>query len=98
MERSNTFEQYRHTLLPALHSKREEFILLGYKDVKVEQLWNYMKVKKWKNEESRMLHQLVNDILSVGVGEYMHYATMEAFKDSQKNTDRDMESYKDLFM
>lgn len=97
MEVNESFEKYRQTLIPVMHSKREEFLLLGYKDLEIEQLWSYLKVKKWKKNEERMLHQLVEDILSVRVSDYMNYATMEAFKESQRNRTPSLEEFKDLF-
>lgn len=98
MKRSHYFERYRTKLLPAIQSKCEEFILFGYKDVTEDHFWEYMIRKKWKKyKEDRFLHELVNDILSVKMGDYMHYATMEAFKDSQKNNVTNIDSFKDLF-
>ncbi|MGM9923737.1 MAG: post-transcriptional regulator [Bacillus sp. (in: firmicutes)] len=95
MGNEHVFEQYRSILLPALHSKREEFILLGYKDMKVEHLWEFLKKKKWKKEEDRMLYQLINDILTITIGEYMTYNTVEAFKASQRE-EIDMDAFRDL--
>ncbi|MBD8069320.1 post-transcriptional regulator [Bacillus sp. PS06] len=77
----NGFDQYRNDVKPALKSKLEEFILYGYDSVTEEELWQYLCKKKWKRErETKLLYQIVNDILSVKIGEYMNYATVEAFK------------------
>lgn len=98
MNKSHYFEKYRSKLLPALQSKREEFVLLGYTEVTVDHVWSYMKNKKWKKvNEDVLLHQLVNDVLSVKVGDYMHYETVEAFKEAQKNKVPDLDSFRDLF-
>ncbi|MFC4320913.1 post-transcriptional regulator [Litchfieldia salsa] len=77
----NFFDQYRDEVQPALKSKLEEFILFGYDSVTEEELWQYLCKKKWKRErEAKLLYQIVNDILSVKIGEYMNFATVEAFK------------------
>ncbi|WP_019242729.1 MULTISPECIES: post-transcriptional regulator [Bacillus] len=98
MKKSHCFEKYRSKLQPALQSKREEFILLGYTEVTDDYIWDFMTKKKWKKaNEDALLHQLVNDVLSVKIGEYMHYATVEAFKEAQKNNVPDLDSFRDLF-
>ena len=92
------YEQYRQTLDLAIKSKCNEFAILGYNDVTNDHLWEYLLIKKWKKPmEEAHLHQLMNDVLSVKIGEYMHYKTIEAFKYSQKNKGPDFESFKDLF-
>jgi len=98
MEGIHPYEQYRYTLLPVLKSKCEEFAILGYKDVTAEQVWGYLILKKWKKHDEEIhLHQLVNDVLTVKIGEYMHFKTIEAFKYSQVNKGPDFESFRDLF-
>ncbi len=94
----HSFEPYRTKLAPALQSKCEEFILLGFKEVSPSELWNYLLAKKWKKKENKMLHELVNDIMSVNISDYMHFERMETFKDSQKKDAPDLGSFKDLFV
>ena len=91
--------QFRMDVLPALQSKIEEFALHGYKDVTSEQLWEYLVLKRWKkeNHETMPLHQMVNDILSVKVGDYMHHSRIETFRTSQKSNTEDLSSFRDLF-
>jgi hypothetical protein len=38
--------------------------------------------KKWKNRKDVQIHELAGDILSVKIGEFMNYATVESFKTS----------------
>ncbi|MCY7735622.1 post-transcriptional regulator, partial [Bacillus safensis] len=42
---------YKDHLKPFLFSKLEEFIVLGYKDVDLEELWSYLENKKWKKKQ-----------------------------------------------
>ncbi len=99
MEKMHPYEPYRLELLPVIHSKCEEFLLLGYDKVSVDYFWDFLKNKKWKKtkEATSSIHQLVNDIMTVKMGEYIQYQTIEAFKDSEKNTVTDIESFRDLF-
>ncbi|MBY0123920.1 post-transcriptional regulator [Bacillus sp. S/N-304-OC-R1] len=81
MEISHTYDHLRNELKPALKSKQEEFSLLGYDRVTEQELWDFLKRKKWrKADENRRISELVQDIFSVKVGEFFNYATVEAFK------------------
>ncbi|THE15333.1 post-transcriptional regulator [Bacillus timonensis] len=78
---THMYDRFRETVRPFLKSKLEEFELYGYDSVKEEELWEFLKNKKWRKEkEEKLLYQIASDILSVKVGEYMNYATVEAFK------------------
>jgi len=76
------YEQFRENVRPVLTVKCEEFTLFGYDKVSEDELWNYLQKKKWKKETShdKLLYQVVSDIMSIKIGEYMNYATVEAFK------------------
>lgn len=75
------YDEYFHHLKPALQSKAEEFLLLGYDKVNEEDIWKFLQSKTWKNpEEGRRTYQLVADILSLDVGSFMNYASVEAFR------------------
>lgn len=71
---------YKDHLKPFLRSKTEEFRILGYDDIEIEELWSYLLNKKWKKKKDVQIHQLAGDILSVKIGEFMNYATVESFK------------------
>lgn len=75
------FSELRQLVTPALISKKEEFILLGYHDISMEELWTFFVKKKWKKlKKGLKLHEAINDILRLNVSEYISYATIEAFK------------------
>src|SRR5690606_7919163 len=75
------YDKYREKVRPFLKSKLEEFELYGYDSVKEEELWDFLKSKTWRKEkEEKLLYQIVSYILSIKVGDYMNYATVEAFK------------------
>ncbi|KAA6448773.1 post-transcriptional regulator [Bacillus swezeyi] len=75
-------ELYKDHLKPFLLSKAEEFMILGYDDIEIKELWSYLLNKKWKNKKDVQIHHLAGDILSVKIGEFMNYATVESFKTS----------------
>jgi hypothetical protein len=76
-----TWDETKEYVQPAILSKVEEFKLLGYNTVSEEEVWNCLRRKIWKrNEEPAPLRELVNDILSLSIGVYMSYITVEAYK------------------
>ncbi|WP_075982419.1 post-transcriptional regulator [Bacillus massilinigeriensis] len=78
------YDHFRELVQPAMKSKLEEFELLGYGTVLEETLWKYLTNKRWKKpKEEIKLFEIVQDILSVDVGEYMSFVTVEAFKESE---------------
>lgn len=67
-----------------LHSKLEEFSLLGYGQVSEQELWGFLHRKKWRKlTEPKLLHEVVADIMSIKVGDFINYATVEALKEAE---------------
>lgn len=96
MKIGHEYDRFRQVVGPVLKSKLEEFELLGYGTVKEQELWNFLTRKKWRkpNEEIH-LYEIVQDIFSVPIGEYMNFATVEAFKVTDFSID-DKDDMKDL--
>jgi hypothetical protein len=83
MENSDTFNQYRSKVEPALLSKLEEFQLLGYDSVSEDGLWDFLLRKKWKKvKDAKKLYEIVDDILSVKVSDFISYTTIETYKNN----------------
>lgn len=62
-------------------SKAEEFRMIGYEQVKSEDIWecvSYPYLKKGKPA----LHEMVNDILSLKVTQFMNWNTMQMYRGS----------------
>lgn len=75
------YYDYFHRLKPALISKAEEFSVLGYEDISIKDIWRFLIEKKWrKPKEGIRVYELVSDVLSLKVGEFMNFATVEAFR------------------
>lgn len=58
-------EQLYKRLKPALVAKANEMRMQGYKYVKEDDVWNYLKEVKWVNSKNLLLFQMVRDILNV---------------------------------
>ena len=81
MKIGHEYDRFRQEVSLVLNSKLEEFAVMGYGVVQEQELWNFLIRKKWrKPKESIRLYEIVQDIFSVKVGEYMNFATVEAFK------------------
>lgn len=74
------FDEFRDHVRPAIRSKVEEFILLGYEDISEEKLWTFLKAKTWKKTPELYVHEVVRDVLALKVGDFMNFATVESFK------------------
>ncbi|WP_096440380.1 post-transcriptional regulator [Alteribacter populi] len=80
------FDRWKDDLIPALESKAEEWQLLGYDRVSVEDVWQCVTVK-WQKElkkgeltEPLRVHRLIGDVFSLKATEYMNWLTIEAYK------------------
>lgn len=94
---SHPLDHFREQVKPAVISKIEEFVLLGYDRVSEEEIWKYLTMKKWKrNSEGKMLHQVVNDILTLRICEFMNFATVEAYKSPDWFSTDGVEALKEL--
>lgn len=92
MKIGHEYDRYRSQVQPALKSKLDEFRLLGYETINEQALWNYLTKKKWRKvQEDIKLYEVVQDIMSVNVGEYMNFATIEAFKKTEFSFDNNDE-------
>jgi hypothetical protein len=97
LQNIHQYDEYYDILQPALNSKAEEFLLIGYGKVEINDLWNYLTKKKWKKHtESKRLHELVSDVLSLKVGDFMNFATVEAFRSPNWFIDLKQEELQEL--
>ena len=68
-------EELYKRVLPALKSKRKLILLDGFKSVKKNDIWNYLKDNKWNNQSGLELCDMVDDILNTDnslIAEYCH--------------------------
>ena len=60
----NSLEELYNRLRPALNAKMSELEANGYGYLKPEDIWNYLKEKKWKSGHNLMLSDMVSDIFN----------------------------------
>jgi len=60
-----SLEQLYKRLKPALVAKANEMRMQGYKYIKADDVWNYLKEVKWSNSKNLLLFEMVRDILNV---------------------------------
>lgn len=63
MEFSSIAELYAR-LEPALIAKVADLNRNGIDYIKKEDIWNYLKIKKWQKASNLLLYQMVDDILN----------------------------------
>lgn len=90
MGAEHAYDSFRKEVQPALTCKVDEFALLGYETISEDELWEFLKIKKWrKAKEEVKIYEIVSDIMSIKVGEYMTYASVEAMKNEEFSLDDD---------
>lgn len=82
MTEDHPYDKYREQITPAIISKVEEFILLGYDRTSEDQVWACLKKKVWKKKKDDIrIHQLVSDVMKLPVQTYMSYLTVQSYSD-----------------
>lgn len=61
----NSLEELYNRLKPALVTKKNEMNRNGFKYIKIEDIWNYLKEVKWKKSKNLSLCEMVSDVLNV---------------------------------
>ena len=61
----NSLEELYNRLKPALTTKKNEMNRNGYKYIKIEDIWNYLKEIKWKKAKDLSLYEMVSDVLNI---------------------------------
>lgn len=60
----NSIKELYDRLTPALEAKVSELKRNNLDYIKKDDIWNYLKIKKWKNANNLLLYQMVDDILN----------------------------------
>lgn len=69
--------EYEGELRELCRVKSEEFSLMGYDRIAPDVIWNCVLAMKKGNHS---LHEFVSSLLTLQIGQLMHYETMNAFK------------------
>ncbi len=76
MNEFHSKEELFKRVYPALKTRYIQFCRLGYSDVSVEEIWNYLS-NQWKNGNDLMLSDIVNDIMNVTYDEIKAFLNNE---------------------
>lgn len=77
-EQQKQLDQLKVELKDVCQSKAEEFHLLGYENVTLDEVWEC--VASAYRKEIPPLHKVVNDILSLSVTKFMNWMTMKIYR------------------
>ena len=61
----NSIKELYDRLQPALNTKITELKRNDLDYIKVEDIWNYLKITKWEKSNNLLLYQMVDDILNL---------------------------------
>ena len=89
-EFSSTIELYNH-LKPALNAKKNALSKMGYSYIKIEDIWNCLKIKKWSRSNNLKLYEMVDDILNTS-SDFFEEFVKEQYNKQKKEIDLDKES------
>ena len=57
-------EELYKRLLPALRTKQTELKRTGYKNINEKDIYDYLKINKWKKSRNLTLYEMVDQILN----------------------------------
>lgn len=69
----NTKEELFNRVKPALNIKEKDLKKLGYLNISLIDVWNYLIESKWSKSHNLVLSDIVDDILNVDVDGLLEY-------------------------
>jgi len=76
----NSIKELYDRVTPALNTKVTELKRNDLDYIKKDDIWNYLKDKKWSNANNLLLYQMVDDILNLDNNEIDEYVKEEIRK------------------
>ncbi|SDI93234.1 post-transcriptional regulator [Salimicrobium halophilum] len=73
-------QEWRSYIDPALESKKQEFLLLGYSTATKEEIWNCLNKKVWKKNKQKRLHAVVQDVFRLQPHTYLSYVANQIYQ------------------
>lgn len=82
MNVTSDVNEWKQALWPTVEMKADEFELLGYGRIERDEVWKCIteNAERGKIEKPFRLHQLVNEVLSLSLNDYMNRLRMEALR------------------
>ncbi|EHH8076442.1 hypothetical protein J8072_001378 [Listeria monocytogenes] len=81
----DTFSEWYEDLAPAISIKVEDFHILGYREIKASHIWAFLTEEKWKNEPTTALHERINDVMQMNIGQLMQFIMTTAEQESNNH-------------
>ncbi|MDD9147670.1 MULTISPECIES: post-transcriptional regulator [unclassified Sporolactobacillus] len=83
-ETNEGMEKWRNEIMPFLQSKLEEFHLLGLNHLTMDEFWKFTKerLERKKGNKPERIHEVVAEVMSLTVNDYMNKLRMDMLKDS----------------
>jgi hypothetical protein len=69
----NTKEELFNRVKPALEIKEKDLKKLGYLNISLNEVWNYLIESKWSKSHNLVLSDIVDDILNVDIDGLLEY-------------------------
>jgi hypothetical protein len=83
----STLSELYQRVKPALLSKKQELNGAGYNYIKVEDIWNCLREKKWVKTSNLSLSEVINDILNID-----NFMIDDYIKDKMKSIPREADT------
>lgn len=82
---TDRFSAWYEDLEPAILIKVEDFHILGYREIKASHIWAFLTEEKWKNNPAPALHERINDVLQMKIGQLMQFIMTTAEQESNNH-------------
>lgn len=82
---TDRFSAWYEDLEPAILIKVEDFHILGYREIKASHIWAFLTEEKWKNSPAPALHERINDVMQMKIGQLMQFIMTTAEQESNNH-------------
>ncbi|MBF2595770.1 post-transcriptional regulator [Listeria welshimeri] len=82
---TDRFSAWYEDLELAILIKVEDFHILGYREIKASHIWAFLTEEKWKNNPAPALHERINDVMQMKIGQLMQFIMTTAEQESNNH-------------
>lgn len=82
---TDRFSAWYEDLEPAILIKVEDFHILGYREIKASHIWAFLTEEKWNNNPAPALHERINDVMQMKIGQLMQFIMTTAEQESNNH-------------
>ncbi|HLR74033.1 MAG TPA: post-transcriptional regulator [Virgibacillus sp.] len=81
MDYERTVAEWKPYVTPALISKTDELLLMGYSNATIDDIWDCLVKNVWNGNPKKRLYEVVQDIFHLRSHTYMSYLTLNVLED-----------------